>query len=203
MDWSSKVMRAEELTRLLEVVEEEIVPLTREGVAAGNKIFGAAVLRSDNLSLIVAGTNDEVASPLWHGEMVAIREMWELPENQRPAPEDCLLLSTHEPCPMCLAAIAWAALPQIYYLFSYEQTRDAFAIPHDLGILDEVFGCRRGDYARSNRYWQSHAILDLIERCPAPGRELLEARVESLRQIYRELSASYQAAKTETSIPRK
>lgn len=196
-------MKAEQLTRLLDVVEGEIVPLTQEGVAAGHKIFGAAVLRRADLSLVVAGTNEEVSSPLWHGEMVAIRELWKLPEVQRPAPEDCLLLSTHEPCPMCLAAIAWAALPQIYFLFSYEQTRDAFAIPHDLGILDQVFGCPGGAYARTNRYWQSHAIPELIERCPAPDRELLVARVERLRQIYRELSARYQAGKAESSIPRK
>ena len=31
--------------RLLEVMEKDIIPLTRQGVAAGNKVFGAAVLR--------------------------------------------------------------------------------------------------------------------------------------------------------------
>jgi hypothetical protein len=32
-------------SRFLDVIEQEIVPKTREGVAAGNKIFGAAILK--------------------------------------------------------------------------------------------------------------------------------------------------------------
>ncbi|MEJ2086025.1 MAG: hypothetical protein P8Y44_10160 [Acidobacteriota bacterium] len=101
-------MTPQELSRLLEVVEQDIVPLTRKGVAAGNKVFGAAILRTTDLSLVVAATNEEVECPLWHGEMVAIRDFSALPVDQRPGPDQCLLLSTHEPCPMCLAASAWA-----------------------------------------------------------------------------------------------
>lgn len=52
-------------SRLLDVVENDIVPLTREGVEAGNKIFGAAILRSADRSLIVAGVNEETACPIW------------------------------------------------------------------------------------------------------------------------------------------
>ena len=33
------------IQRLLAVVEQDIVPLTRQGVRTGNKIFGAAILR--------------------------------------------------------------------------------------------------------------------------------------------------------------
>ena len=48
------------IDRLLQTIEAEIVPLTRRGVAAGNKLFGAAVLRKSDLSLVVAGTNDAI-----------------------------------------------------------------------------------------------------------------------------------------------
>ena len=40
--------------RLLEVIENDIVPVTRSGVASGNKIFGAAILRRSDLSVVVA-----------------------------------------------------------------------------------------------------------------------------------------------------
>ena len=51
--------------RLLDVIDSDILPLTERGVAAGNKVFGAALLRKSDLSLVLAGTNDETDNPLW------------------------------------------------------------------------------------------------------------------------------------------
>ena len=56
-------------TRILDVIEQDIVPLTRAGVAAGNKLFGAAILRKSDLSLVIAATNAETENPLNHGEI--------------------------------------------------------------------------------------------------------------------------------------
>lgn len=188
-------------SRLLDVVERDIVPLTRKGVEAGNKIFGAAILRASDTSLVVAGTNEEVACPLWHGEMAAIRSFYALPAEERPAPGECLFLSTHEPCSMCLSAITWSGYRRIHYLFGYEQTRDRFHIPHDLRILKEVFGCEDGAYARENAYFTSHDIVAEIERCAPAEREPLLERVGHLRAVYDELSERYQATKGESAIP--
>jgi tRNA(Arg) A34 adenosine deaminase TadA len=182
-------------SRLLDVVERDIVPLTRRGVAAGNKIFGAAILRDTDSSLVVAGTNEETACPLWHGEVAAIRNLYELPAEERPAPAECLFLSTHEPCSMCLSAITWSGYRSIYYLFDYEQTRDRFHIPHDLRILKEVFRCEDGGYARENAYWMSHDIVQEIERLAPSERDPLLARVTHLRAVYDELSDRYQSTK--------
>src|SRR5690606_20377163 len=55
------------IDRLLDVVEQDIVPLTAAGVVHGNKLFGAALLRKDDLSLVLAETNNETENPLWHG----------------------------------------------------------------------------------------------------------------------------------------
>jgi len=60
----------------------------------GNKVFGAAVLRKDDLSLVVAGTNHEAFSPLWHGEVYTIKLFYEL--QGHPDPSECIFLSTHE-----------------------------------------------------------------------------------------------------------
>jgi len=56
-------------SRLLNVIEHDVIPLTRDGVAAGNKVFGAAILRKDDLSLVIAATNNEIENPLNHGEI--------------------------------------------------------------------------------------------------------------------------------------
>jgi hypothetical protein len=50
--------------RLLDVIEHDVIPLTRAGVAAGNKLFRAAILRKSDLSLVVADTNGGIEKPL-------------------------------------------------------------------------------------------------------------------------------------------
>lgn len=38
-----------------------------------------------------------------------------------------------------LSGITWGGWDNFFYLFTYEDTRDAFSIPHDIRILEEVF----------------------------------------------------------------
>ncbi len=150
--------------RFLEIIENDIVPKTRAGVAAGNKLFGAAILRKSDLALVVAATNAETENPLFHGEIATLNAFYRLPAGSRPATRDCLFLSTHEPCPLCLSAITWAGFDNFTYLFGYEATRDAFAIPHDLKILQEVFGVENGAYRRENAFWKARALADLVRK---------------------------------------
>ena len=67
------------------------------------------------------------------------------------------------------AAITWSGFESFHYLFSYEDSRDEFAIPHDLRILEEVFGCANGAYAKTNAYWESHHIVPMIAALPHAG----------------------------------
>jgi tRNA(Arg) A34 adenosine deaminase TadA len=187
--------------RFLEIIATDIVPLTRAGVTAGNKVFGAAVLRKNDLSLVLAGTNAETENPLFHGEIATLNAFYRLANSARPATAECLFLSTHEPCPLCLSAIAWAGFDNFTYLFPYEATRDAFAIPHDLRMLEEVFGVKDGRYRPANAYWTSRSIADLVTAAPARERAVLQARIEALGGVYADLSATYQARKADTRIP--
>jgi len=187
--------------RLLTVIEEEIVPKTRAGVASGNKLFGAAILKKTDLSVVIAGTNAETENPLFHGEISTLNVFYELPQERRPATRDCLFLSTHEPCSLCLSAITWAGFDNFFYLFGYEDTRDAFNIPHDLKILQEVFGIEGGSYRRSNTFWKCRAIADLVAEAQQAERQRLSARIEALAKTYAALSAIYQARKDKVDIP--
>ena len=185
--------------RLLDVIESDVLPLTERGVASGNKLFGAAILRKADLSLVLAETNNELENPLWHGEVHALKRFYERPE--RPATSELIFLSTHEPCSMCLSAITWAGFDNFYYFFSHEDSRDAFAIPHDLKILKEVFRLDPGGYAKDNAFWTSAAITDLVAAASHDRRMSLEAQAARIRTRYAVLSGTYQSGKSGNAIP--
>ncbi|MCD2182202.1 deaminase [Rhizobium sp. GN54] len=185
--------------RLLDVIETDILPLTRKGVAAGNKIFGAAILRKSDLSLVIAETNNETENPLWHGEVHALKRFHE--QADKPDPKDLIFLSTHEPCSMCLSAITWAGFDNFYYFFTHEDSRDAFAIPHDLKILKEVFRLEPGGYAKTNAFWRSAAIGDLIATAAEPEKAELKVQDARIRRAYDALSQTYQSGKDDNTIP--
>ncbi len=199
------------VSRLLDTIEHDLLPLTRRGVGGGNKLFGAAILKKSDLSLVVAETNNEAENPLWHGEMHAIKRFYELPAQMRPHARDCLFLATHEPCSLCLSGITWAGFDNFYHLFSYEETRDSFGIPHDIRILKEVYAVPDPDrgyvpedrplYNRKNAFFEAHDLQRIIAGMDRSSKERLVGRVDELNAAYNDLSATYQKSKGSKGIP--
>ncbi len=80
--------------------------------------FGALIVKDGKV--ISEGMNRVVAShdPTWHGEMEAIRlacitlQSFKLP--------GCILYTSSEPCPMCMAACYWAGLERVFYAATVE-----------------------------------------------------------------------------------
>jgi tRNA(Arg) A34 adenosine deaminase TadA len=195
--------------RLLDVIESGIAPLTRQGVERGNKLFGAAILRKSDLSLVLAETNNEIENPLWHGEMHAIKRFYEMPDH--PDPKDCLFLATHEPCSLCLSGITWSGFDNFYYLFSHRDSADSFAIPYDIEILRAVYAVPDPDreapapgrdlYNRTNRYFTSHDIMQMVAGLDRGNKEEITARIDELTALYAGLSDIYQRDKGNHGIP--
>ena len=75
--------------------------------------FAALIIRDGKI--ISEGTNRVLADqdPTAHAEVVAIRNACKVLGNFQL--EDCLLISSCEPCPMCLGAIYWARPKAVYF----------------------------------------------------------------------------------------
>lgn len=92
----------------------EAIALGRAGMREkGGGPFGAVVV-SDG-EVVGRGCNQvtTLLDPTAHAEVTAIRDACQ--KLQRFDLRRCVLYSSCEPCPMCLAAIYWARLDKIYF----------------------------------------------------------------------------------------
>ena len=191
------------LDKFLDVFNKNILPLTLKGVDSGNKIFGAAIIKKDDYSLVVAGSNNETENPLWHGETHTLKKFYEIDNETRPKEKNCIFLSSHEPCSLCLSAITFSGFDNFYYLFPYESTSDEFNIPHDLNILKEVFNISDGKYMKENSYWKSYNINSLIDELKDDNKKKISDSFKEIKKSYIDLSNKYQSSKENNSIPLK
>ena len=97
------------------------IQLSSDSVKNGGGPFGAVIVKNDKIiaegSNKVTSTNDPTA----HGEIVAIREACKQLNNFNL--NGCKIFSTAEPCPMCLSAIYWARIDEIYYANTRDDAR--------------------------------------------------------------------------------
>ncbi len=191
------------LHKFSDIFKNNILPLTAKGVDIGNKIFGAAILNKNDYSLIVAETNNETENPIWHGEIHTLKKFYELDSKLRPSEKNCIFLSSHEPCSLCLSAITFSGFNNFYYLFPYESTSNKFNIPHDLNILKEVFNIEDGKYIKENSYWKSYNINTLIDELKSNDKNKLTVSFNEIKEKYIDLSKKYQSSKEKSSIPLK
>jgi len=92
--------------------------------------FGAVIVKDGKI--VAEGMNRVVAShdPTWHAEMEVIRsacitlQSFKLP--------GCILYTSDEPCPMCLATSYWAGISEIYYAASCDDAKQ-------YGNFDDAF----------------------------------------------------------------
>jgi tRNA(Arg) A34 adenosine deaminase TadA len=182
-------------------------------VAEGSKLFGAAILRKSDLGVVHADTNQEGdkvgGSLLWHGETWCIKQFFEIPRDRRPDVKDCLFLTTHEPCSLCLSAITWGGFDNFCYMFTYEDTDKLFDINGDLDIFAHVFHLKederaqqaskdgtqkqvRPEYKLQNKYFVALSFAELGAAIDDPAeKDKWASEVEEVKRSYGKLSKEY------------
>ncbi len=97
-------------------------------------VFGTVIVKDGNI--IAEGYNQVIKQndPTWHGEMQAIREACK--KLKTPHLEGCVLYTSAEPCPMCLATAYWAHIDKIYYAAHIEDATK-YGDFADANIFDE------------------------------------------------------------------
>lgn len=75
--------------------------------------FGAVIVKDGEIIAVSSNTVLRDNDPTAHAEINAIREAGKkLGTNDL---TDCILYATGYPCPMCLSAIIWANIKEVYY----------------------------------------------------------------------------------------
>jgi guanine deaminase len=114
---------------------DDVVRLAIENVERGGGPFGALVVRDGEV--LATGTNQVTSTldPTAHAEVVAIRRACTAIGDFRLI--GCTLVSSCEPCPLCLAAALWSRVDRLLYAADRD---DAAAVGFDDRAFHDLFG---------------------------------------------------------------
>ena len=108
------------------------ITLSIESVYKGGGPFGSLIVKDNKI--ISEGFNQVTSTndPTAHGEIVAIRNSCKILNSF--SLKDCDLYTSCEPCPMCMSAIYWARIDNVYYANTRD---DAKKIDFDDSLIYE------------------------------------------------------------------
>ena len=129
--------------------------------------FGALIMKDDKIIAVSSNTVIGDNDPTAHAEINAIREASK--ELGTYNLEGCTLYTTSYPCPMCLSAIMWANIKEVYYGATMEDAEK-------IGFRDNFI------YEYLNKKESADLVLKSIDRKDC--LELFKEYDEQNRTIY-------------------
>ena len=84
--------------------------------------FGAVIVKDDKIISVASNTVLKDNDPTAHAEINVIRKACK--ELKTYDLEGCILYTTAYPCPMCLSAIMWSNIKEIYYGTNLEDAKN-------------------------------------------------------------------------------
>jgi guanine deaminase len=116
------------------------IALAERNIDTGGGPFGAVIVKDGQ---VIAEASNQVTldnDPTAHAEIVAIREAGRKLNNFDLS--GCTIYTSCEPCPMCLGAIYWARISEVWYASGRE---DAEAAGFDDSLIYEEMSKGIGD----------------------------------------------------------
>jgi tRNA(adenine34) deaminase len=156
---------------IIQSAMEVAIAEARLSLQEANHGFGAVILKD---GAIIARAHDREESeqdPTSHAELNAIRcASKTLGKNL----SGCIMVSTHEPCPMCASAMVWAGFEEIAYGYSIEQSLEQ-------GRKRINLSCREV-FERAGKTPVIHAGI-LQQECAVLYLKSVRAEVKRLRNV--------------------
>ncbi|MEM7312526.1 MAG: nucleoside deaminase [Planctomycetota bacterium] len=85
----------------------------REGIHSGQSPFGCAIARGDEILAVSHNVVWKTTDITAHAEVTALREACTAAGEI--LLEGCTVATTCEPCPMCMSALHWARVDEVYF----------------------------------------------------------------------------------------
>ncbi len=117
-----------------------ILQCQQSAIATGNPPF-AAVLVVDDLVISSSHNKSRTSgNPLKHAELLAIQSA--IKNHGSEILQKAHLISSNEPCPMCIGACIWSGIRKVTYFVSQEQVAairgwGKFMSPHKIAAVDD------------------------------------------------------------------
>lgn len=102
---------------------KEAVRLASENISKGGGPFAAVIVKDEKIISRSGNSVTQTNDPTAHAEVNAIREACRVLNTFHL--EGCSIYASCEPCPMCLSAIYWARIDQVFFAATHEDAADA------------------------------------------------------------------------------
>lgn len=117
-----------------------ILQLQQEAIATGNPPFAAVIVVDDKVVSASHNKSRTSGNPLEHAEMAAIQSAIENYGSEILLKAH--LISSNEPCPMCMGACIWSGIRKVTYFISQEQVAairgwGKFMSAHNIAAVDD------------------------------------------------------------------
>jgi tRNA(Arg) A34 adenosine deaminase TadA len=148
----------------------------KQSLKEGNHGFGAVIVKDGRIIAKAHDQEENHSDPTSHAELNAIRlAAKEFGRNL----EGCVLITTHEPCPMCATAIVWSGIKELVYGYSIAES-----------IAE---GRRRINLSSKELFTRANANIGIHEgvlhdQCAILYRNDVRAEVKRLRGSVRDLA---------------